>query len=144
MYTIEYNIKVKLSIFNIIIRKKGSCNLIFERTYSNAKYLIRNNSVSPCAGAARATPTRASFALSWRLAEICKKTRTSYYIYVRVFLQISASLHDNAKLARVGVARAAPAHGLTELFLIKYFALLYVRSNITLHDPFLRIIIWTT
>ena len=66
------------------------------------------------------------------------------YIYVRVFLQISASLHDNAKLARVGVARAAPAHGLTELFLIKYFALLYVRSNITLHDPFLRIIIWTT
>ena len=63
---------------------------------------------------------------------------------VRVFLQISASLHDNAKLARVGVARAAPAHGLTELFLIKYFALLYVRSNITLHDPFLRIIIWTT
>ena len=28
------------------------------------------------------------------------------------FLQISASLHDNAKLARVGVARAAPAHGL--------------------------------
>ena len=66
------------------------------------------------------------------------------YIYVRVFLQISASLHDNAKLARVGVARAAPAHGLTELFLIKYFVLLYVRSNITLHDPFLRIIIWTT
>ena len=66
------------------------------------------------------------------------------YIYVRVFLQISASLHDYAKLARVGVARAAPAHGLTELFLIKYFALLYVRSNITLHDPFLRIIIWTT
>ena len=66
------------------------------------------------------------------------------YIYVRVFLQISASLHDNAKLARVGVARAAPAHGLTELFLIKYFALLYVRSTITLHDPFLRIIIWTT
>ena len=66
------------------------------------------------------------------------------YIYVRVFLQISASLHDNAKLARVGVARAAPAHGLTELFLIKYFALLYVRSNITLHDPFLQIIIWTT
>ena len=47
-------------------------------------------------------------------------------------MQISASLHDNAKLARVGVARAAPAHGLTELFLIKYFALLYVRSNITL------------
>ena len=34
------------------------------------------------------------------------------YIYVRVFLHISASLHDNAKLARVGVARAAPAHGL--------------------------------
>ena len=66
------------------------------------------------------------------------------YIYVRVFLQISASLHDNAKLARVGVARAAPAHGLTELFLIKYFALLYVRLNITLHDPFLRIIIWAT
>ena len=66
------------------------------------------------------------------------------HIYVRVFLQISASLHDNAKLARVGVARAAHAHGLTELFLIKYFALLYVRSNITLHDPFLRIIIWTT
>ena len=66
------------------------------------------------------------------------------YIYVRVFLHISTSLHDNAKLARVGVARAAPAHGLTELFLIKYFALLYVRSNITLHDPFLRIIIWTT
>ena len=52
--------------------------------------------------------------------------------------------NSNAKLARVGVARAAPAHGLTELFLIKYFALLYVRSNITLHDPFLRIIIWTT
>ena len=48
------------------------------------------------------------------------------YIYVRLFLQISASLHDNAKLARVGVARAAPAHGLTELFLIKYFALLTV------------------
>ena len=68
----------------------------------------------------------------------------SYILYVRVFLQISASLHDNAKLACVGVARAAPAHGLTELFLIKYFALLYVRSNITLHDPFLRIIIWTT
>ena len=59
-------------------------------------------------------------------------------------MQISASLHDNAKLARVGLARAAPTRGLTELFLIKYFALLYVRSNITLHDPFLRIIIWTT
>ena len=65
------------------------------------------------------------------------------YIYVRVFLKISASLHDNAKLARVGVARAAPAHGLTE-FLIKYSALPYLRSNITLHDPFLLIIIWTT
>ena len=63
-------------VVHIIIRKKGSCNVIFERTYSNVKYLIRNNSVSPCAGAARATPTRASFALSWRLAEICKKTRT--------------------------------------------------------------------
>ena len=73
-----------------------------------------------------------------------KFARRHGHIYVRVFLQISASLHDNAKLARVGVARAAPAHGLTELFLIKYFALLYVRSNITLHDPFLRIIIWTT
>ena len=65
-----------ISHVHIIIRKKGSCNVIFERMYSNAKYLIRNNSVSPCAGAARATPTRASFALSWRLAEICKKTRT--------------------------------------------------------------------
>ena len=50
--------------------------------YSNAEYLIRNNSVSPCAGAARATPTRASFALSWRLAEICKKTRTYKYINI--------------------------------------------------------------
>ena len=74
MYTIKYNMKVKLSI--LLFAKKGSRNVIFERTYSNAKYLIRNNSVSPCAGAARATPTRASFALSWRLAEICKKTRT--------------------------------------------------------------------
>ena len=72
-------IQYKSQVVHIIIRKKGSCNVIFERTYSNAKYLIRNNSVSPCAGAARATPTRASFALSWRLAEICKKTRT--YIY---------------------------------------------------------------
>ena len=70
------SIQYKSQVVHIIIRKKGSCNVIFERTYSNAKYLIRNNSVSPCAGAARATPTRASFALSWRLAEICKKTRT--------------------------------------------------------------------
>ena len=43
---------------------------------------------------------------------------------------------QNLHVLTVGVARAAPAHGLTELFLIKYFALLYVSSNITLHDPF--------
>ena len=88
--------------------------------------------------------------MRYLIRNICRKMlsysmyNSPSYIYVRVFLQISANLHDNAKLARVGVARAAPAHGLTELFLIKYFALLYVRSNITLHDPFLRIIIWTT
>ena len=65
--------------------------------------------------------------LDWDCSYKCNLTiyNSPSYIYVRVFLQISASLHDNAKLARVGVARAAPAHGLTELFLIKYFALLY-------------------
>ena len=56
---------------------------------------------------------------------LCCGALASALIYVRVFLQISASLHDNAKLARVGVARAAPAHGLTELFLIKYFVLIF-------------------
>ena len=43
------------------------------------------------------------------------------------------------------MARAAPARGVTELFLISYFALLYAQIwIITWHDPFLRIIIWTT
>ena len=37
-------------------------------------------------------------------------------------LHLTASLHDNANLARAGMARAAPARELTELFLITCFA----------------------
>ena len=39
-------------------------------------------------------------------------------------LHLTASLRDNANLARAGMVRAAPACGLTELFLITYFTLL--------------------
>ena len=39
-------------------------------------------------------------------------------------LHLTASLHENANLARAGMVRAAPALGLTELFLISSFALL--------------------
>ena len=57
-------------------------------------------------------------------------------------LHLTASLHDNANLARTGMVRAAPARGLTELFLISYFALLYARIlHYTILIPFLRILI---
>ena len=39
-------------------------------------------------------------------------------------LHLTANLHDNANLALAGMARAAPACRLTELFLITYFTLL--------------------
>ena len=41
-------------------------------------------------------------------------------------LHLTASLHGNANLARAGMARAAPARGLTELFLITCFAVYHV------------------
>ena len=47
-------------------------------------------------------------------------------------LHLTASLRDNANLAHAGMARAAPARGLTELFLISYFALLYAQTGM---DP---------
>ena len=57
-------------------------------------------------------------------------------------LHLTASLHDNANLARAGMARTAPANGLTELFLITYFTLLYAQIlHYTILIPFLRILI---
>ena len=50
--------------------------------------------------------------------------------------------YDNKNLSHAGMARTAPAHGLTELFLITYFALLYAQIlHYTILIPFLQIII---